>query len=88
MLGHAADDRGQLPDLMAGRLAHRLTVSQIAAAAIAALRRMGQRPIAIGGQLTTVALMTRLTARLATPARYAPSAWGPAADRWTAAASC
>lgn len=66
MLGHAAHHSRQLPDLMTHRLADRLTVAQTSAAAITTLGRMGQRPVGVRDDLTTVALMPRLTTRPST----------------------
>ena len=66
MLGHPADDRGQLPDLMADRLTDLLADGQVATAAIAALGRMGQRRVGIADHLTMTTLMARLATGLGT----------------------
>lgn len=65
VLGHQADDRGQLPDLMADRLADRLAVGELLAAALATLRRMLDRRVRVNDHLTMTALMPGLAAGLA-----------------------
>lgn len=65
MLSHTADDPRQLPHLVTDRRADRPAVTQPAAAAITARRRMHQRLIGVGDHLTMTALMTRLSTRLA-----------------------
>ena len=66
MLGHSADDRRQLPHLMADRLTDRLTVCEIAPTALTALGRVLNRRIRLSDHLTMTTLMTRLATGPAT----------------------
>lgn len=65
MLSDMANDRRQLPDLVADRLADRLAIAQPAAAAIATLGRVLDRAIGVGDHRAMMTLMPGLPARLA-----------------------
>ena len=88
MFGHTADDRRQLPHLMADRLTDRLTIDQIAATAVTVHGLMLDRLIRVGDHLPMTALMTPLATRPPTRRLTPRTLRRPAAGRWTAAGSC